>query len=115
MTGYELYNKVCFLLGYYDFIQDNDSSKKLAFLGMINQITDDLKLKGIEALSDKMDIDLKYRDALIYGCAMLFSMSLKDSGCAKMYSVLYANKRSSVLSATDTRRDVLPKPLGGGT
>ncbi len=114
MTGYDIYARVCFLLGYYDFLQDNDNAKKQAFCGIINQICEDLKIKGIESLSQEIKLESEYSEALAYGCAMLFSVSIKDDGCAKMYSALYSGKRSSVLSRTDKRYDVLPVCDSGG-
>ncbi len=114
MTGYELYAGVCRLLGCYEFIEDGDSVKKQAFLSAANQICEDLGIKALDGLSQKIEAEAKFTEALTYGSAMLFAMSLKDSGCAKMYSVLYASKRKSVLCTADARGDVLPVAESGG-
>ena len=114
MTGNEIFNRVCFLLGYYDFLKDNDPAKKLAFLEIINQIADDLNLNKTASLSDGLNLTPKQAEALIYGSCMLFSLSLKDSNTAKVYSALYSVKRSSALNIQGKREDVLPYPLDGG-
>ncbi|MBO5322446.1 MAG: hypothetical protein J6B22_07610 [Clostridia bacterium] len=114
MTGTEIFNRVCFLLGYYDFLKDNDQTKKLALIQIINQIADDLNLSKIASLSDSLTLTSKQAEALIYGVCMLFALSLKDSNTAKVYSSLYSVKRSTALNIQAKREDVLPYPLDGG-
>ena len=113
MTGYKLYKRVCSLLGYNDF-GTNEDTKSGLFLSILNQICEDLKIAEIKSLSDEIIFEAHKKEALIYGSAMLFSASLNDSGCADMYTSIYNSKRSKALSETDTRKDVLPKPLNGG-
>ena len=114
MTGYELYKKVCALLGYHYTDKDSDNTTGTAFCGMINQIAADLKISEIKSLADKIELGLNKWEALIYGCAMLYATSLKDSGCVKMFSQLYTSKRGKALNDTAQREDILPKPVVGG-
>ena len=114
MTGYELYKKVCALLGYHYTDKDSDNTTGTAFCGMINQIAADLKISEIKSLADKIEVGLNKREALIYGCAMLYATSLKDSGCVKKISQLYTSKRGKALNETAQREDILPKPVVGG-
>ncbi len=114
MTGYELYKRVCALLGYHYTDKDDDNAKGTAFCGMINQMAEDLKIPEIKSLSDKIEVPPHKKEALIYGCAMLHAAALNDSGCVKMFSQLYLNKRSKALNETDKREDTLPKPFIGG-
>lgn len=114
MTGYELFKKVCALLGYYDLHSGNDNAKSTVFCDIVNQIAQDLNIKEIKTLSEKIICKPYQKEALTYGCAMLFSVSLSDSGCAAMYSELYNSKRCKALSACDIRADVLPSPKIGG-
>ncbi len=114
MTGFELYKKVCTLLGCYDLTENQDNGKSTAFLNMLNQICNDLNLKEIGSLTDAVLYKENQKEALIYGCAMLFSVTLRDSGCAKIYTQLYNSKRAKALSQKDTRKDTLPAPSVGG-
>ena len=47
MTGYELYKRVCALLGCHYTDKDSDNAAGTAFCGMINQIAEDLKISEI--------------------------------------------------------------------
>lgn len=114
MTGYDIFKRVCLLLGYHDMAENADNVKITAFSGMLKQIGEDLQIEGIKNMTDSITADKKQIEALIYGCAMLFSASLNDSGCAQMYSKIYNGKRSGALSKTDIRLDVLPNPTQGG-
>ncbi len=114
MTGYDIFKRVCALLGCYDFLENTDNARSTSFCGIVNQIALDLKLGPIENLSQEIGCNSKFYDALIYGCAMLFSASLRDNGCVKMYSQLYSFKRSKALSTGDTIYDVLPSVFEGG-
>ena len=114
MTGNEIFNRVCFLLGYYDFLKETDSMKRLAFCQIINQIAEELHLGKLSSLNDKFELTDKTSDALIYGTAMLFALSLKDGNTAKVYSALYSVKRSTALNTPEKREDALPFPIDGG-
>ncbi len=114
MTGFDLFRRVCSLLGCQEFAENGENEKTTAFCGMINQIAQDLGLEEIKSLTDEIPLKDKQREALVYGCAMLFSVSLGDNACARMYSQLYNSKRSKALSTTDKRYDVLPSTLKGG-
>ncbi|MBQ6848129.1 MAG: hypothetical protein IJO62_04375 [Clostridia bacterium] len=112
MTGYDIYKRVCSLLGYKDFGNEND--KGAVFHEMLNQIASDLKLDETKSLSDEIPLTTPQKEAVIYGSAMLLAVSIGDSNCAKLYSELYNCKRSSALSSSDLRVDVLPTPQSGG-
>ena len=114
MTGNEIFNRVCFLLGYYDFLKENDNIKRLAFCQILNQIAEELHLGKLSSLNDKFELNDKTNDALIYGSAMLFALSLKDANTAKVYSTLYSVKRSAALNTSEKREDALPFPIDGG-
>ncbi len=108
MTGYDVYKKVCSILGYFDLQEGQTPLHSQAMNDIVNQICTDLKLSLIENLSEEISNDKKVCEALIYGTAMLMAAALRDSGCSALYSELYNAKRASVLGAACTRADVLP-------
>ncbi len=114
MTGYDIYNRVCALLGCHDLVESKENGKCAVFLNMLNQICQDLGISEIDSLSQKILLHENQKEAFIYGCAMLFSVTLRDSGCAKIYTELYNSKRAKALCKTDTRKDTLPSPTLGG-
>ena len=114
MTGYDIYDRVCGLLGCHDLIEHKENGKCAVFLNMLNQICADLGVRSLENLSQKIIMKETQTEALIYGSAMLFSVTLRDAGCAKIYTELYNSKRAKALSKTDTRQDILPSPSIGG-
>lgn len=114
MTGYDIYDRVCGLLGCHDLIGHKENGKCAVFLNMLNQICADLGVRNLENLSQKIIMKETQTEALIYGSAMLFSVTLRDAGCAKIYTELYNSKRAKALSKTDTRQDILPSPSIGG-
>lgn len=114
MKGTEIFKNVCTMLGCYDYIENTDNGKRAAFVNMINQICADLKIKEITGLSEEIPLEEKQKEALIYGCAMLLSVTLRDAGCAEIYTRLYNSKRAKALCSSDTRADTLPKPFLGG-
>lgn len=114
MTGYDIFDRVCALLGCHDLIENKENGKCAVFLNMLNQICADLGISESESLSQKIIIKETQTEALIYGSAMLFAVTLRDSGCAKIYTELYNSKRAKALCKTDTRQDILPSPSLGG-
>ncbi len=114
MTGYDIYNRVCALLGCHDLVENKENGKCAVFLNMLNQICADLGIREVVSLSQKIIMEERQKEAVIYGSAMLFSVTLRDSACAKMYTELYNSKRAKALCKTDTRKDTLPSPTLGG-
>ena len=114
MKGTEIFKNVCTMLGYYNYIQNTNNHNSPSFINMINQICADLKIKEITGLSEEIPLEGKQKEALIYGCAMLLSVTLRDAGCAEIYTRLYNSKRAKALCSSDTRADTLPKPFLGG-
>ena len=114
MTGYDIFKRVCAILGYEDFFETADESKAISFWHILNQILSDLKLTEIETLSSVIDASKKQKEAIIYGCAMLLAGNLNDMTLANTFTQLYNGKRNGVLCESDTRRDVIPTPPQGG-
>lgn len=114
MTGYNIYKRVCSLLGYNEDENTHNVAKAQAMTEIINRIMTDLKENEIENLSSVFNIEKEKEDALIYGCAMLLAVTMNDAAHAKVFSVIYNAKRSTSLAGTDIRVDVLPKPINGG-
>ena len=114
MTGYDIFKRVCALLGYEDFFETADESKAISFWHILNQILSDLKLSEAETLSSVIDADQKQKEAIIYGCAMLLAGNLNDMTLANTFTQLYNGKRNGVLCETATRQDVIPTPPQGG-
>lgn len=114
MTGYDIFKRVCSLLGYADFSENPNGSATVSFWHILNQILSDLKLPEAETLSSVIEANQKQKEAIIYGSASLFAGSLNDTTLANTYTQLYNAKRNGVLCESDTRRDVIPTPSGGG-
>ena len=108
MTGYDVLKKVCFLLGYSfeEQVQSLRFTEKIE--EFINHISLDLKIETVSSLTEKIETTSQKREALIYGCAMMLAVSESDGKMATLFADIYNSKRATVLSATDTRSDVLP-------
>ncbi len=114
MTGYDILKQTCALLGYESQIYNSDDSKKIAFWHILNQILTDLELPETKGLSDILTLSQKQKEALIYGCAMLFSASVSDIALSNTFTALYNGKRNGVLCKKDIREDTIPFPVNGG-
>ena len=114
MTGYDIFKRVCALLGYEGFFDNADESKSVSFLHIINQILSDLKLPEVGALSSVVDLSQKQKESVVYGCAMLLARNLNDMTLANTFTQLNNGKRNGVLCESNTRQDVIPTPSGGG-
>ena len=113
MTGYDIYKKVCSMMGY---AYDTDAAKEGRILRMtdiINRILSDLKAEGIASLSDPVILSAEKTEALLYGCAMMLAISESDSGTAAVFSEFYDVKRALALSDSASREDILPFPSRG--
>ena len=114
MTGYDIFKRVCGLLGYEGFFENADESKSVSFLYILNQIISDLKLPEVGALSSVVDLSQKQKESVVYGCAMLLAGNLNDMALANTFTQLYNGKRNGILCENTTRQDVIPTPSGGG-
>ena len=115
MTGYDIYKKVCLLLGYDGDENTHTNTKAESMTEIINRIATDLQAEEIENLSCSVTLGKSKEDALIYGCAMLLAVTLNDAGHARLFSELYNAKRGAALKQSGTRFDVLPVPPNGGS
>lgn len=114
MTGYEVYRKAAALVGV-DITSENTQNSGVIRRAsdVINQICYDLRMRGIDDLSDGIrDCSEKQLDALCYGTAMLLSLS---EGNAKnsVFTDIYNAKRSAALAGRSVLKDVIPKDDGG--
>lgn len=114
MTGYDILKRVCGLLGYEGFSENSDDTKVISFWHILNQVLADLNLPEAETLSSVINANRKQNEVIVYGTAMLLAGSLNDTTLANTYTQLYNAKRNGVLCKSDTRRDVIPTPSGGG-
>lgn len=114
MTGYNIYKKICALLGYSVGSDSHSDRRTERMTSIINQIAQDLKIDAISSLSEKIETTPQKKEALIYGCAMMLAVTESDSSHANLFGELYNAKRGAALSCTDTRQDTLPAPSEGG-
>lgn len=115
MKGNEAYKRVLNLLGYLnndDSITSDISLYKRA-LHAFNQILVDLKQQEINGLECEIDIPKASCEALIYGVAMLLSLTSGDSERNRIFTEIYNAKRSAALSNIDAVSDVMPTTFGG--
>ncbi len=115
MKGSDLYKRVLNLLGYLN--NDDSIASDMALykraIHAFNQILLDLNEKEITDLNCEIDIPQKNREALIYGVAMILSLTSGDSERNRLFADIYNAKRSAALSSTDKVSDVLPITFGG--
>ncbi len=114
MTGYDVYKKICALLGY-SFTDTTANDRRLVRMQeIIEQISLDLKFESPKNLSQEIIIQAKKKEALIYGAAMMLAVTEGDSGKTKMFAQLYNSKRSTALCEKETLSDALPTTSDGG-
>lgn len=114
MTGYDLYKKICALLGYSYSNTDANDRRLIRIQEILEQIALDLKFEPTKMLSEEIIIEAKKKEALIYGTAMMLAASEGDSGNTKMFAQLYNAKRGSALCSKDNVSDTLPTTFDGG-
>lgn len=114
MTGYDLYKKICALLGYAVSTNTVGDRRAERMTDIINQISADLKMPKISRLSSEICAHPEKREALIYGCAMMLAVTEQDASNAAFFAELYNAKRTAALCEGDCRKDVLPVPGYGG-
>ena len=111
MTGHKIFDSAMKLLGYTDSFGEIDDSTglKSRATSVINRILTDLNLGiSIEKLSDNIKTSKETEDALIYGAAMLLSLSDNDGGKNKLFAEIYNGKRASVKGNKTYIADTLP-------
>ena len=112
MKGYDIYKKASLRAGITekDILSDSFTFKSAEY---INQIANDLKIKGLNSLSENIECSPEKAEALCCGVAMLICLDIEDGSKAKVLTDIYNAKRASVLSGVSTVKDILPKPDGG--
>lgn len=110
MKGSEIYKKAMLLLGYNDIIDNSSLQTRFEEQGaeLISQIADDLQISGIESLSSDLEINTAQREALIYGTAMLLSLTEGDTSKNRIFAELYNAKRAAALKRTVGILNVMP-------
>lgn len=114
MQGYDIYKRICVLLGYNTENGELSDTRAGRMTDIINQISQDLRIEPIESLSQQMTVEPKKAEALVYGCAMMLAVSEGDASKASVYSQLYNAKRMSALCQKDIVEDTLPTNTDGG-
>ncbi len=110
MKANEVYKRALNLLGYVD--SDDtvvpDSALHKRTIHIINQILADLKQNEIENMNAEINISKICLEALVWGVAMLLSISTADADKNRVFTSIYNSKRSAALCETDTVTDKIP-------
>lgn len=114
MTGYDLLKRAVSLLGYEgnDVVLIRDKNPEV-IKGFINQILCDLKIEEISDLSQTPSFDRTVAETVVYGLAMLLSLTEGESEKNRVFTDIYNKKRSAVLKNILSVKDVLPKITDG--
>lgn len=110
MRGNDIYKRALNLLGYLstDSVTVGEDRLLTRAPSLINQICIDLKIDGLELLSDSISATPEKADALCYGTAMLLALSEGDGVKNQLFAEIYNAKRAKALSKTETVADNLP-------
>lgn len=115
MKGYEIYKRVLNLLGYVNqddaVTADNALYRRAVYV--MNQILLDLKQEEVKDLNCDINISKISIEALIYGMAMMLSLTGYDSELNRVFTQIYNSKRSAALSEITAVKDVLPTVIEG--
>lgn len=114
MTGNDIFVTVTTLLGFADTLSDvnSDTSLRERALMALNRIGADLcGMKPIDSLNCSVNINSGYGEALIYGTAMLLSLTDGDSEKNSIFTTLYNAKRTAAKSQIVSVNDALPKAV----
>ncbi len=110
MKAYEVYKSALSLLGYVDsddrIVPDNTLYKRA--IAIINQTLTDLKQNEIENMNSEINISKSCLEALIWGVAMLLSISTADADKNRVFTSIYNSKRTAALCEAETIEDKLP-------
>ena len=114
MNGYNIYDKACIRLGYKGTGNNEILDSRIVgrALEFVNQISIDLKLGGVENLSDKIICSEEHSEALCCGVAMLISMAEGDLNKNVIFTALYNAKRAATLGGIGYVIDKLPVAEG---
>ncbi len=110
MTGYDVLKRAMSLLGYSNENGDPAGLNKMTARcnEIINQLSNDLRFKGINSLSEELKLNDKQADALCYGVAMLLSFIEGDSAKNSVLTDIYNAKRATALAEVNIIKDQLP-------
>lgn len=115
MTGHKIYTRVLNLLGYIN--HDNsitpDAELQGRALHALNQILIDLKQEEVADMDCEINLSQSSIEALIYGVAMILSLSGCDAEINRVFTQIYNSKRSTALSEICVVTDVLPTVIEG--
>ena len=110
MKAEMIYNTAIMLAGrdiYNEYIDDNDYQKRRA-LFLINQVLIELSLPLIASLSENINAEPKFFDAICYGTARLIAVGASDSVTANTLTEIYNAKRASALCSITTVKNRIP-------
>lgn len=114
MTGNDIYLTVTTLLGFGDALSDtrNDITLRERMLVALNRIGADLcDMPPVKSLNDSVSLSSAFCEALIYGVAMLISLTDGDSEKNSIFTSLYNSKRASAKAQKAAVSDTLPKAV----
>ena len=115
MKGYDIYKRVLNLLGYvnHDDTIATDNELYGRALHALNQVLMDLKQDEVADMDCVINISKPSMEALIYGMAMMLSLSGCDAELNRVFTQIYNSKRSAALSEIGAVTDVLPTVIEG--
>lgn len=110
MKGFDIYKKAMLLLGYNDIVNNPPLQIRFEEQGaeLISQIAADLQILDISSLSSDLVIDTVQAEALIYGTAMLLSLTEGDTSKNRVFTELYNAKRAAALKKIGKITDIMP-------
>lgn len=110
MKGFDIYKKAMLLLGYNDIISNPPLQAGFEEQGadLIAQIAADLRISGEISLSSDLNIGTEQAEALIYGTAMLLSLTEGDAAKNRIFTELYNAKRAAALKKIEKIKDAMP-------
>lgn len=114
MTGNDIYLTVTTLLGFSEALSDihNDIALRERMLVTLNRIGADLcDMPPVKSLNDGINLSSAFCEALIYGVAMLISLTDGDSEKNSIFTSLYNSKRAAAKAQKATVNDTLPKAV----
>lgn len=109
MTVNDIYKSSMALNGY-STPETNLSDKSVLerFPQLINQILADLSLNQISSIDDEITAEGVLLESIIWGSAMLISLSMGDTAKNTAFTSAYNAKRAASLAKKESISDVLP-------
>lgn len=110
MKGLDIYKKAMLLLGYNDIVNNPPLQVRFEEQGaeLISQIAADLCITDVSSLSSDLAADAQQAEALIYGTAMLLSLTEGDTSKNRVFTELYNAKRAAALKKIDKITYTMP-------